>query len=60
MILCGFIAEYCASHIDIILRFKADLMVQEYGNAVILTLFQLVFHTLYLDLHGTLSKFQIF
>ena len=63
MILCGFIIELlCISlGIDIILRFNTDLMVQQYDdNVVALALFQLMFHTLYLDLYGTLSKFQIF
>ena len=43
------------------LEFKTDLMVQQYdNNAVALALFQLMFHTLYWDLYGTLSKFRIF
>ena len=43
------------------LEFKTDLVVQQYDdNAVVLALFQLMFHTLYLDLYETLANFQIF
>ena len=43
------------------LELKTDLVVQQYDdNAVVLALFQLMFHTLYLDLYETLVNFQVF
>ena len=43
------------------LEFKTDLAVQQYdNNAVVLALFQLMFHTMYFDLYETLANLWIF